>query len=415
MKTMVSMQTLIFLLLCLISFSYTSSDHQYNEVNFEPDDDYYSGRVIKIPLIRMESALQRMARENIHPRVIESFFMRAAKNSSGVPVPLFKFLDTEFYGEILIGHPGQKFKVVFDTAWANTWVPSVLCPVVQVACILRNKYDASRSSTYIKNNKPFDIKLGSLDLKGKLSTDLFHINQVNVTNVTFAEISDMPWILFFSKADGVVGLAFADVAVDGVIPLFYDMIKQGLVDQRIFSFYMNRDPASPKGGTIMFGGVEKRHYLGNFTDVKIIPKTGLWTFQIDGIFTSRKKSDKFCTSGCQAFADTSENTIRGPADDIDMLNSIIGAQSFYFGRYIVNCNNVNTLPKVTFFIKNRNFTLKGQDYIQKMTWGPVTICLSSFKKSDTANTWALGAAFLSRFYVRFDMQRMLIGFADARL
>lgn len=31
----------------------------------------------------------------------------------------------------------------------------------------------------------------------------------------------------------------------------------------------------------MFGGVEKRHYLGNFTDLKIIPKTGVWSFQID--------------------------------------------------------------------------------------------------------------------------------------
>nr|ATU82848.1 secreted Aspartyl glucosaminidase-like protein [Pristhesancus plagipennis] len=404
----------LILLSFLITCSYSTASQRHDLVNNEVYS-YTSENIIKIPLIRTESALQRMARENIHPRVIESFFLKAAKNGSGVPVPLFKFLDTEFYGEILIGHPGQKFKVVFDTAWANTWIPSVLCPVVQVACILRNKYDASRSSTYVKNNKPFDIKMGAFELKGKLSTDLFHINQVNVTNVTFAEIDEIPWILFFSKADGVVGLAFADYAVDGVIPLFYNMIKQGIVDQRIFSFYMNRDPSSPKGGTIMFGGVEKRHYLGNFTDVQINPKTGLWTFQIDGIFTSRKKSDRFCTEGCEAFADTSENTIRGPADDIDMLNSIIGAQSFYFGRYIVNCNSVNRLPTVTFFIKNRNFTLKGNDYIQKMTWGPVTICLSSFKKSETPDTWALGAAFLSRYYVRFDMQRMMIGFADARL
>uniref|UniRef100_A0A224XHJ9 Putative aspartyl protease n=1 Tax=Panstrongylus lignarius TaxID=156445 RepID=A0A224XHJ9_9HEMI len=378
----------------------------------------YSGNILEIPLIRMESVLQRMARENVPPTAVESFFVRAAKNGSGlVPVPLFKFLDTEFYGEVLIGHPGQKFKVVFDTAWANTWVPSVLCPVIEVACALRSKYDASHSSTYIKNNKPFEVPMGALKLKGKLSTDLFHIGQVNVTNQTFAEITEMPWILFFSKADGVVGLAFADYAVEGVVPLFYNMIKQRVVDQKIFSFYMNRDPASPKGGTIMFGGVEKRHYLGNFTDVKIIPKTGLWTFQIDGIFTSKKKSQTFCQSGCLAYADTSENTIRGPANDIDMLNQIIGAKSFYFGRYFVSCSTIAQLPRVTFVLKGTNFTLKGNDYVQKMTWGPTTICLSSFKKTENAsdNTWALGGAFLSRYYVKFDMRNMLIGFADARL
>ncbi|XP_073996670.1 lysosomal aspartic protease-like isoform X1 [Rhodnius prolixus] len=377
-----------------------------------------SKNILEIPLIRMESALQRMARENINPRVIEAFFEKAAKKENSLaPVPLFKFLDTEFYGEVLIGHPGQKFKVVFDTAWANSWVPSVLCPVIQIACALRSKYDASRSSTYVKNNTPFEVKLGSLELKGKLSTDLFHVGQVNVTNQTFAEINEMPWILFFSKVDGVVGLSFADFAIDEVVPLFYNMIKQNVVDQKIFSFYLNRSPTTSKGGTLMFGGVEKRHYLGNFTDLKIIPKTGVWSFQIDWIFTSNKRGQMFCQSGCMAYADTSENTIRGPANDIELLNQIIGAKSFYFGRYFVPCGNVAQLPRVTFVLKGKKFTLKGDDYVQKMTWGPVTICLSSFKKSENASDdkWALGVAFLSRYYVKFDLGKMLIGFADARL
>lgn len=66
------------------------------------------------------------------------------------------------------------------------------------------------------------------------------VGQVNVTNQTFAEINEMPWILFFSKVDGVVGLSFADFAIDEVVPLFYNMIKQNVVDQKIFSFYLNR-------------------------------------------------------------------------------------------------------------------------------------------------------------------------------
>lgn len=46
----------------------------------------------------MESALQRMARENINPRVIEAFFEKAAKKENSLaPVPLFKFLDVRFH------------------------------------------------------------------------------------------------------------------------------------------------------------------------------------------------------------------------------------------------------------------------------------------------------------------------------
>jgi hypothetical protein len=43
-----------------------------------------------------------------------------------------------------------------------------------------------------------------------------------------------------SKADGVVGFAFSTYAVDGVTPLFYNIMKKGLIAYPAFSFYINR-------------------------------------------------------------------------------------------------------------------------------------------------------------------------------
>lgn len=40
----------------------------------------------------------------------------------------------EFYGEISVGHPAQKFYVAFDTAWSNTWIPSKKCSFFNIAC-----------------------------------------------------------------------------------------------------------------------------------------------------------------------------------------------------------------------------------------------------------------------------------------
>lgn len=58
------------------------------------------------------------------------------------------------------------------------------------------------------------------------------------------------------------GLGFESISVGGITPPFQQMVKQGLIAEPVFSFWLNRDLTSPIGGEVVFGGANPNHYVG---------------------------------------------------------------------------------------------------------------------------------------------------------
>lgn len=70
--------------------------------------------------------------------------------------------DAQYYGEISLGSPPQKFKVVFDTGSSNLWVPGSDC--WSPACFLHSKFYVWNSRTFVANATAFEIRYGSFVL-----------------------------------------------------------------------------------------------------------------------------------------------------------------------------------------------------------------------------------------------------------
>ena len=274
--------------------------------------------------------------------------------------------------------------------------------------MLHNRYDHTKSSTYVANGQKFNITYGSGGVNGFLSQDALSCGGIPVKGQVFGEVMSEQGLAFlFGKSDGIVGMAFPSISVDGVTPMFNNMMNQKLVDKNLFSFYLSKTSGSTASAMIL-GGIDTKYYTGPLTYVPLANRT-YWAIRINDVGVGGDYKGVCPPGGCLAAVDTGTSLIAGPALKIGPI-----IESLNIAK---DCSNIDSNPDVTFKIGGVEYTLKPRDYVLKMTQFGQSECIAGFMPlalpPQFGDFWILGDVFISTYYTVFDYDGSRVGFAKA--
>jgi hypothetical protein len=329
----------------------------------------------------------------------------SAKLGSDGSIVINDYENSQYYGEISLGTPPQDFEVIFDTGSSDLWVAGIKC---DNTCGRHNRYDSSQSSTYVANGTSFDIMYGSGPVSGFQSIDTLDMGGIIVQNQMFAEVIDAGGLgaaYKLGKFDGILGMAFPILSVNGVPTPFENIVDQGLVDQGIFSFYLSNCRAD--AGELLLGGTNPDHYTGDITYVNLDQET-YWHIVLDDVQIS---GTSYGGGDTKAIVDSGTSILTGPPDQVAQIAASIGAKEFINGEYLVACDY--NLPDISFVIDSKTYSLSPSDYLIP----DGDICLFGMMALDipapTGPLWILGDVFMRKYYTVWDYTGGRVGFAES--
>lgn len=313
---------------------------------------------------------------------------------------------TQYYGTVMLGTPGQKFVVVFDTGSANLWIPALDCKSAGRP-VRKHKFDVKASTTSVLYKNDFKIKYGSGAVQGKFAEDTVTIQDLVVAHQKYGIVSDASGLkkLYTTSAfDGILGMAFSTISIGKVAPLLQNAIDQNLLDEPVFAFYLG----TGKGGELTIGGVDDTKYVGDFHRVKL-ELAWYWQITMDAVHVHTTE----ISSKTTAIVDSGTSFILGPSKIIDSLAHAFGAKKVK-DNYIFSCDELSGKPDITFVIDGKKYIFSAEEAVLR----DKNLCILAFagfdQKSPIAPKWILGDTFMRKYYTMFDMGKKEVGFAKLK-
>lgn len=330
-------------------------------------------------------------------------------------VSLTDILDSEYFGEVDVGTPPQKFTMIYDTGSNNLWVPSKNCS----DCKVSPRYDSSRSGTYVKNGKKFGNVYGSGACDGFVSTDEVRLAGLPIPGFTFGEVIKETYDVFHhAPFDGIVGLG----PPQG-FPSPMQMLKDhGKIEHNVFATYLSSGGKS--GSMLSLGGPDSSYYVGEITYAPIAHDSKLHKMIGGGHWVISASDIKIGGNSTgiapDMVVDTGTSLLAGPSDHVaTIIGKIVGdpMAGVMAEMGIVlsfNCSQVDKLPAISFTFAGKDFEL-GPDFYVVTSKGEhgKEDCSLGIQGLGEGAPWILGDPFLRKYYTIWDAEQQRVGFATA--
>uniref|UniRef100_A0A0N5A658 Peptidase A1 domain-containing protein n=1 Tax=Parastrongyloides trichosuri TaxID=131310 RepID=A0A0N5A658_PARTI len=355
--------------------------------------------------------------------------------------------DMEYLSNITIGTPPQSFVITPDTGSSNLWVPDISCSSRTHNCLeycnntktcyeicdesccknqmnieARNsncdhkiKFDSRKSSTYIKSGKRFEIQYGIGYASGFIGIDTVGLvddngNILKIPNTGFGQTTSASPDFATDPSDGIMGLGFTSLAVDGITPPIINAINNGLLDEPIFTVYLQHDGLESIngkiGGAITYGNFDNEN-CDSRIDYHPLSSASYWQFKITGFSMGTYRKSKY---GWEAISDTGTSFIGAPNFILSKITRIAGARfSRKYDSYVINCDA--QIPDIKISIGKKVYTINQKYLIDKID---NNVCVLSFFGMDSGGyspQWILGDPFIMSYCQIHDIKNKRIGFA----
>ncbi|XP_057584263.1 pregnancy-associated glycoprotein 2-like [Hippopotamus amphibius kiboko] len=365
--------------------------------------------VVIIPLTEIKTLRETLREKNLLTNFLEENIDNTSQNATDDPKmslhPLRNHLDLVYFGNITIGTPPQEFRVIFDTGSSDLWVFSI--NYSSPHCCANKLFNPHLSTTFRDTSKFFGFRYTSGMIFGSLGYDTVRIGNLENQGQAFAlmrrqiGLEDTPF-------DGILGLGYPSLALEGTTPIFDNLKREGIISQPVFAFYLSS--GKENGSVVMFGGVDHSYHRGKLRWMPV-SQIGYWQITMNRI--TMKGMVVGCFNGCQAILDTGTSMLAGPTKSVTIIHKLINAIPFG-EEYEVPCSSLTQLPTILFTINGKYYPVPAQAYIWKNHRGR---CLSRFQggreHSNKPEAWVLGDVFLRLYFSVYDRGNNRIGLAPA--
>lgn len=364
----------------------------------------------QMPLTRIESLRQKLNREGKWEQYQKFKLANKANYASKISggESTNDWDDIVYVATIQLGTPAQNFAVILDTGSSNLWVPDKTCGVS--ACSNKNKYDSSKSSTYVANGQHWSIRYGTGSASGILGQDKLCLGDSNICYNTqvFGQASIIAPFFAQQPLDGILGLGWPGISVDNVVPPMQNLLPT--LDMPLFTVWLARVGAQDNvrnGGLFTYGALDPVHCSSTINYVPLTAET-YWQFLMTGVSVGSYSH----TQNWQVISDTGTSLIGGPTTPIRQMAMTVGGHyDASQGLYMVPCSG--TYPPIMFTIGGMQYTIPQNQWVEPIQQGSSQCYLTifDFGGAGFGPAWILGDTFIRSYCNIYHIGGQKIGFA----